>query len=52
MIARIYFQWPNGESDEVLLEADTMAEMRKIVDAELRRRNAVYTGSEILEEMK
>lgn len=35
--------------DEIIVEGDTIDELREKCDAEISRRGAVYTGSKILE---
>lgn len=41
---RIYFQWPDGTDDSVLISGDTHAERLEAFTHALTSRNATFTG--------
>ena len=45
---KIYYELSDGSEDSIVLEANTIEELREILDAELAKRNAVYSYSEEL----
>lgn len=55
MKAKIYYYYDVKEysddiNDEIIIEADTIEELRQKCDEELKKRGAIYSGSEIIEE--
>ena len=51
MKARLYYCIGDYE-DEIIIEGDSVEELRKITDRELKKRGATYCGGKILEENK
>ena len=43
---RIYFQWPDGTDDSIVISGDTRAERLDAFNAEMQSRNATCTGQE------
>jgi len=49
-IVKLYFQWPNGQTDSVRLETETLEEMKAEIDNQLKSRNAEYAGIDSIQE--
>ena len=49
-IAKLYFQYTNGADDSILLETETLAEMKEKISHELEKRDAKFTGVESIQE--
>jgi len=48
--AKLYFQWPNGTDDNITLKTETLREMNDLIDSELEKRGATFTGVECIQE--
>lgn len=49
MIVKLFFIYGEGSDDEIILTADDADEMNKLIDYELNKRGAIYTGHEVIE---
>lgn len=45
---RIYFEWPDGTSDDICISGDTIEEVRAKVGTAMAEREATYIFSEEL----
>lgn len=45
---KIYFTWPNGTEDSIVISGETIEEIRKKGDRELAKRHAEYQWSQEL----
>lgn len=43
---RLYFEWPDGTEDSVVIDGDTFEERREAAEAAMKSRGATCTGQE------